>query len=74
MTTPTMNLVGSSGQSTSVEGSEFLTIEEASTLLRCSKKALYAAIRAHELPGVVRIGRVIRIRRSALLKESVPSS
>ncbi len=50
--------------------SEFLTVAEAQDLLRVSRKALYGAIASGEIPGVVRVGRAIRIRRSALVGES----
>jgi excisionase family DNA binding protein len=45
---------------------EFLTVDEAAELLRVNRKSLYQAIERGEIPGVIRIGRTIRIRRSAL--------
>ena len=45
---------------------EFLTVSEAAALLRVGRNALYEAIQANTVPGVVRIGRLIRIRRGAL--------
>lgn len=53
---------------------EFLTSDEAMALLRVSRKAFYSAIAANEIPGVVRVGRCIRIRRSALLGSPTPSA
>jgi excisionase family DNA binding protein len=46
---------------------EFLTVEEAAGLLRVNRKTLYESIRLGQVPGVVHIGRSIRIRRSVLL-------
>jgi excisionase family DNA binding protein len=47
---------------------EFLTAEEAAELLRVNRKTLYEAIRLEQVPGVVRIGKALRIRRAALLE------
>ena len=47
--------------------SEVVTIDEAAAWLRVNRKTLYDAARAGELPGVVRVGRSIRIGRDALL-------
>lgn len=44
-----------------------LTVDEAARFLRLNRKTLYDAVRAGELPGVVRVGRSIRIGRDALL-------
>jgi excisionase family DNA binding protein len=35
--------------------------------LRTSRKAIYAMIERHQLPGVVRIGRRVLVREDALL-------
>ena len=43
-----------------------LTVDEAARFLRLNRKTLYDAVRAGELPGVVRVGRSIRIGRDAL--------
>lgn len=48
---------------------EFLTAEEAAALLRVNRKTFYRALERGEVPGVVRIGRLTRIRRSALLPD-----
>jgi excisionase family DNA binding protein len=44
-----------------------LTVDEAALLLRVNRKALYEAVRLGHVPGVVRVGRSIRIGRSALV-------
>lgn len=46
---------------------DFLTVEEAAALLRVNRKTLYESIRLGQVPGIVRLGRVLRIRRSALV-------
>ncbi|NTX39875.1 helix-turn-helix domain-containing protein [Myxococcus sp. CA033] len=50
---------------------EFLTVDEAAALLRVNRKTLYESIRLGQVPGVVRIGKALRIRRAALV-ESTP--
>ena len=45
-----------------------LTVDEAAALLRVDRKSIYESIRRGELPGVVRVGRAIRISRTALLQ------
>ena len=47
---------------------DFLTVEEAAALLRVNRKTLYESIRLGQVPGIVRLGRVLRIRRSALVE------
>ena len=42
--------------------------EPAQALLRVDRKSIYESIRRGELPGVVRVGRAIRIGRTALLQ------
>jgi excisionase family DNA binding protein len=44
-----------------------LTAEEAAELLRTTKRGLYAAIERGQLPGVVRLGRRVLVRRDELL-------
>src|SRR5687768_11958468 len=39
---------------------EFLTVEEAAELLRVNRKTLYEAIRLEQVPGVARLGRILR--------------
>ena len=54
-----------------------LTHDEVGTLLRKSRKAIYSMAERGSLPGVVRIGRRLLIRREILLqwlrKKSAPS-
>jgi excisionase family DNA binding protein len=47
---------------------EFLTADEAACVLRVDRKTIYESIRHNRLPGVLRLGRTIRIRRAALLE------
>jgi excisionase family DNA binding protein len=42
------------------------TVEEAARVLRVGRAAMYDAVRAGQVPGVIRIGRSIRISRAAL--------
>lgn len=55
---------------------ELTTVPEAAQLLRMNSKALYSLTAAGKVPGVLRLGRSIRIRRAALVGagavESVP--
>jgi excisionase family DNA binding protein len=44
-----------------------LTPDEAATLLRTSRKAIYAMAERAQIPGVTRIGRRLLIRRDDLL-------
>jgi excisionase family DNA binding protein len=46
---------------------DVLTVDEAAAFLRVNRKTLYAAIQKGEVPGVVRIGKTIRLSRAALL-------
>ena len=45
---------------------QVLTVDEAAVLLRVSRFTLYAEIKRGRIPGVVRIGRTIRLSRGAL--------
>jgi excisionase family DNA binding protein len=45
-----------------------LKVEELARLMRVDRKTLYEAIAAGEIPGVCRIGRVLRIHRDAVLE------
>ncbi len=51
------------------EAIEFLTPAEAQRLLRCGRSAIYSSLRAGTLPSI-RIGRLIRIPRSALIPKT----
>jgi excisionase family DNA binding protein len=44
-----------------------LTADEVANWLRTSKKAIYALVGHGRLPGVVRVGRRVLLRRDALL-------
>ncbi len=46
---------------------EVLTVEEAAAFLRVNRKTFYEAVRLGSVPGVIRLGRVIRISKSALI-------
>lgn len=54
-----------------------LTPAEVATVLRTSRKAIYAMVERLQLPGVVRIGRRVLVREDALLhwlgQKSTPS-
>ena len=45
----------------------FLTVDETASLLRTSRKAVYAMAERAQLPGVTRIGRRVLVRSSELL-------
>jgi len=47
--------------------SMLLTAAEVADLLRTSRKAIYAMVERKQVPGVVRIGRRLLIRRQSLL-------
>jgi excisionase family DNA binding protein len=46
---------------------EWLTVEEAAEILRVGRYVAYKAAESGELPGVIRVGRFYRVRRSVLL-------
>ncbi len=47
---------------------EVMTVEELAELLRIERKTIYHLIQKGEIPGVRRIGKQIRISRSAVLR------
>ncbi|MFY1824945.1 helix-turn-helix domain-containing protein [Myxococcus fulvus] len=49
---------------------EFLTVDEAAALLRVNRKTLYEAIRLGQVPGVVRVGKALRILHAALVEST----
>jgi excisionase family DNA binding protein len=55
---------------TGAELPDFLTVDEAAALLRVNRKTLYESIRLGQVPGVMRVGKALRIRRAALLESS----
>jgi excisionase family DNA binding protein len=52
------------------QDSTVLTVDEAAALLRVNRKTLYEAIRLGQVPGVIHLGRVVRLVRSTLLSSS----
>jgi excisionase family DNA binding protein len=46
---------------------EFLKAEELAELLRLNRKTIYEAASRGEIPGAIRVGRVLRFRRDAVL-------
>jgi excisionase family DNA binding protein len=54
-----------------------LTVGETAELLRTTRSAIYAMIERRQLPGIVRIGRRVLVRRDDLLdwlnQKSAPS-
>jgi len=55
-----------------------LTVDEAASLLRTSRPAIYAMVERRQLPGVTRIGRRVLFRRADLLdwldQKTVPAA
>jgi excisionase family DNA binding protein len=52
----------------SLEGlGSILTTDSVARVLRVNRKTVYEMVRAGSIPGVVRLGRVIRFSRDALL-------
>jgi excisionase family DNA binding protein len=45
----------------------YLTPDEAASLLRTTRKAIYVMIERRQLPGVTRIGRRVLVRSGSLL-------
>ena len=45
---------------------ELLTPEEVAQLLRLSKSKVYSLLQRNEIPGVVRLGRSVRVSRRRL--------
>src|SRR5262249_52784351 len=64
--------IGMSEQATE-QGTDdgFMTVDELAALLRVNRKTVYAAIEAGEIPGVKRLGRVIRLYRRTVLEWAV---
>jgi excisionase family DNA binding protein len=49
------------------EPPELLTVSEVAQMLRTTRKAAYAMVERGQLPGVLRIGRRVRVSRARLL-------
>ena len=47
---------------------DLLTVAEVATALRTTPKAVYAMVERGQLPGVVRLGRRLRVDGAALLR------
>ncbi len=47
---------------------DVLTANEVAELLRVDRKSIYAAVARGEVPGVLRLGRLIRFSRSVVLR------
>ena len=48
--------------------SELLTVDEVAALLRTTRKGIYAMAERGALPGVIRLGRRLLVRRHDLLR------
>jgi excisionase family DNA binding protein len=59
-----MNETGTSGTAPPL----LLTVPEVAEVLRTTAKGVYAMVERGQLPGVVRIGRRVLLRRDRLLK------
>jgi excisionase family DNA binding protein len=46
---------------------DVLTVDELATILRVERKTVYGAIARGEIPGVRRIGAILRVSRDAVL-------
>lgn len=47
---------------------DVLTVDEVAALLRVDRKSIYAAVARGEVPGVLRLGRLIRFSREVVLR------
>ncbi len=64
-----MQLTGGSSQTPvrSHSNPMLLTVDETASLLRTTRKAVYALIERRQIPGVTRIGRRVLVRSDELL-------
>lgn len=53
---------------TGTDGADWISVEELATWLRISLPTAYSMIKRGDLPGVVRLGRVIRISKEIVLQ------
>ena len=51
----------------SLPSNAVLTVAEAARFLRVNRNTLYDAVKRGEVPGVIKVGRVLRISRAALI-------
>lgn len=50
-----------------MEQAMLMTAEESRKILRLGRSRFYSSVKANEIPGVIRFGRKILIRRAVLL-------
>ncbi len=53
--------------------SDLLTVDEVAGVLRINRKTLFRAIKAGQIPGVIRIGRLLRIHQPTLVRWAASS-
>lgn len=58
----------SAAEKQSDQPSDVITVDELAARLRVSRLTLYAMIQQRKVPGVIRVGRVIRISKAAIEK------
>jgi excisionase family DNA binding protein len=46
---------------------DMITVDEAAEFFRCNTKTIYDAIKLGQLPGAVRLGRLIRVHKPTML-------
>lgn len=46
---------------------DIITVDELALYLRCNTKTVYDAIKLGQLPGTVRLGRVIRVHKPTVV-------
>ena len=66
-TTSTQTSQTGQGATGRAEHPLLLTVDEAASLLRTTRRAMYAMVERRQLPGVVRIRRRVLFRTAALL-------
>jgi len=59
---------GMADETSSAEAPEVITVEELAHLLRIARGSAYRAVAAGEVPGVVRVGKTLRIHRATVLR------
>jgi len=61
-------VLATSNRSESNARPDVMTVREAADLLRVERKKIYELVARDQLPGVRRLGRLIRISRAAVLR------